>query len=218
MSFESIYPYLPVSIQNIFCSGYGYLLNKRRYRNDYARLEKDVFSRDALSADEIHELQCARLQKIVEHAENTVPYYRKLFMDYGINHRDILEPADLKKLPILTKRTVQENLQDFYSESVDKSKVSIWKTSGTTGTSLVFPMELQAEQEQWAVWWRYRARFGIDHSTWYAHFYGRSVVPVNQQKPPYWRVNYAGRQILFSGYHMTEQNMKFYVRSMIGCQ
>jgi phenylacetate-CoA ligase len=214
MSLDSIYPYIPIAMQNVLCSGYGYLLNKRRYGNDYDDLERVVFQRECLSADEMHHLQCARLNHMVMHAAKAIPYYRKLFGRLGIDPRSIREPSDLKQLPILTKAIVQDNIQEFISESMNRNQVSTWKTSGTTGTSLVFPMELRAEQEQWAVWWRYRARFGIDHSTWYAHFYGRSIVPVKQQRPPYWRTNYAGRQILFSAYHMTEQNMKYYVQEL----
>jgi phenylacetate-CoA ligase len=114
-------------------------------------------------------------------------------------------------LPILTKASVQENSKEFYSETASRMRCTVVHTSGTTGAGLVFPTTIAAEREQWAVWWRYRARFGVDRNTWYAHFYGKIVVPKTQSKPPFWRVNLPGRQILFSGYHMCPRNLGFYV-------
>jgi phenylacetate-CoA ligase len=41
-------------------------------------------------------------------------------------------------------------------------------------------------------------------------FGGRPVVPREQNKPPFWRVNYPGRQVFFSGFHMNAQNLPYY--------
>jgi len=128
-----------------------------------------------------------------------------------IDPQDIRGPDDLTALPILDKQTVQENLADFHSESKSQMRCNTMHTSGTTGAGLIFPMTLEAEREQWAVWWRYRARFGLDRNTWYAHFHGKSIVPFERSKPPFWRVNRPGRQILLSAYHMSEHNLPFYV-------
>jgi len=152
-----------------------------------------------------------RCRAIVKHAASTVPYYRRLFAEMHIDPQDIRGPDDLTALPILDKQTVQRNLADFHSESLNQTQYSMAHTSGTTGAGLALPMTLKAEQEQWAVWWRYRSRFGLDRNTWHAHFYGKSIVPFERVKPPFWRVNQPGRQILFSAYHMSEHSLPFYV-------
>jgi len=128
-----------------------------------------------------------------------------------LDPQDIRGPEDRTALPILDKQTVQENLADFHSDLKNQMRYSTVHTSGTTGTGLIFPVTLEAEQEQWAVWWRYRARFDLDRHTSYAHFHGKSVVPFERSKPPFWRVNRPGRQILFSAYHMSEHNLPYYV-------
>src|SRR5690606_21955337 len=69
----------------------------------------------------------------------------------------------------------------------------------------------QALQVQWATWWRYWRWHGIQPGTWCGYFGGRSVVPVRQKFPPYWRINYPGRQILFSAYHMNPGNLGHYM-------
>jgi phenylacetate-CoA ligase len=45
-------------------------------------------------------------------------------------------------------------------------------------------------------------------------FAGRSVVPLTQRRPPFWRYNVPGRQILFSGYHMGAANLPSYMAEL----
>jgi phenylacetate-CoA ligase len=156
-------------------------------------------------------LSAQRLSRTLKLAQEHVPFYRRLFRELGVDASDIRTEQDLAGLPRLQRTEVQQHLRDFYIDGWSGLPHSMVKTSGTTGTGLVFPMTLRAEQEQWAVWWRYRGRFGIDRNTWYAHFYGRGVVPVEQSRPPFWRINQPGRQILFSGYHMKDDFMGAYV-------
>jgi phenylacetate-CoA ligase len=71
-----------------------------------------------------------------------------------------------------------------------------------------------AVHEQWAVWWRYRRWHGIAPGTWCGYFGGRSVVPVSQAHPPFWRYDLPGHQLLFSGYHMSSANLDAYVAKL----
>jgi phenylacetate-CoA ligase len=40
------------------------------------------------------------------------------------------------------------------------------------------------------------------------------VVPISQTRPPFWRYNYPGKQILFSAYHMSPGNLDAYIREL----
>ena len=211
MNFEPLYLRLPIFAQNALCSIYGNRLIARRYNQQYQALEKEIFSREFWSGEKLREYACQRLQSMITYAAVNVPYYRQLFASQGIKAEDIHRPEDLSVLPIIDKGTVQEHRSEFFSEELKRIPHSIVHTSGTTGAGLIFPLSLKAEQEQWAVWWRYRARFGIDTQTWYAHFYGKSVVPQNQTKPPFWRINKPGHQILFSAYHMSDVYLPYYI-------
>ena len=214
MNFEPLYLRLPVFCQNVLCSLYGAQLIRRRYDNAYESLEREVFERDRWTPERIKSLNRRRCQAIVRHAASTVPYYRRLFAELHIDPQDIHGPDELTALPILDKQTVQRNMADFHSDLKNQMQYNVVHTSGTTGAGLIFPMTLEAEQEQWAVWWRYRARFGLDRNTWYAHFHGKSIVPFERSKPPFWRINRPGRQILFSAYHITEHNLRYYVEEL----
>jgi phenylacetate-CoA ligase len=132
----------------------------------------------------------------------------------GATPSDIGSLRDLAQLPILDKRDAQEHAADLISDRVSKSETHTAHTSGTTGGALRFPVTTRASREQWATWWRFRGWHGINRRTWSALFAGRSVVPITQQRPPFWRVNYPGRQLIFSGYHMNHENLSKYVATL----
>jgi phenylacetate-CoA ligase len=214
MNLETIYLHSPIVLQNLMCSIAGLKLVRSRYGKDYQELERAIFERENWSENRCHEYSDTQLQAIIQHAAATVPFYRKLFNMPGVNPKDITRPDNISIIPIINKKTVQGNARDFYSDLASSLTCSMVHTSGTTGAGLVFPMTLDAERVQWATWWRYRSRFGIDRHTWYAHFYGKSIVPIWQTKPPFWRINRPGRQIFFSGYHMNSRNLPYYIEEL----
>jgi phenylacetate-CoA ligase len=84
-------------------------------------------------------------------------------------------------------------------------------TSGSTGTGLQFPVTRQAVHQQWATWWRFRGWHGIQRDEWCGYFGGRAVVPLDRQRAPFWRFNVPGRQVLFSGMHLSADTWSAYV-------
>jgi phenylacetate-CoA ligase len=211
MRLDPIYSLLPAPLQDAACGVYGFRLNRRRYSGDYERREQEAFERERWSAPLLSQFVNARLRRVVEHAAISVPYYRTLFAGLHLDWREIRTTADLAALPVLNKRTVQERSAEFVSERRRELASATVHTSGTTGAGLVFPMSLEGEREQWAACWRYRRRFGVTRETWYAHFFGKSVVPFARRRPPFWRVNGPGRQILFSAYHMSPCHLPAYL-------
>ena len=121
---------------------------------------------------------------------------------------------DLGALPIVRKLDIQRRPCSFVSECTRQRGKVLVNTSGTTGAGLTFFCTRRAIQEQFAVWWRYRRWHGIELGTRCGYFGGRSVVPVSQEAPPYWRHNPAAKQLLFSAYHMNDRTLPAYV-SMI---
>ena len=66
------------------------------------------------SSDKIVEWQNKKIKALINHAyENTV-YYRNVFNEKNIRPSDINTHLDLKKLPILTKKTISEGLKILY--------------------------------------------------------------------------------------------------------
>ncbi len=208
---EKIYSSLPVPAQNLACSLEGYRIQRRRYGREYEGILGEYRSRHELSHADFCAIRDSRLRGFVQHAATTTPYYRQLFSELGIQSSDIRGLNDLSILPVLSKAIVQDNPDRFVSDVVPAETTLTQHTSGTTGAGLVFPTTRQAEREQWAVRWRYRQHHGIHRGTWCGHFGGRSIVAPSRSQPPFWRVNSAGRQVLFSAYHVTPENLDIYI-------
>jgi len=208
---ENVYQRLPVVLQNIGCSLVGWQIQRTRFGAAFRRHLQEAEERTKWSEDRLLAYRDQRIREFVAHAAATVPYYRRLFAKEGVDPARIRTLEDLKQLPILTKEEVQRHCTELVSEAVEPRRRIIAHTSGTTGAGLRFAITLEALQLQWAVWWRYRRWHGIQPGTWCGYFSGRSVVPLTQGRPPFWRYNRPGRQILFSGYHFCPANLPCYV-------
>lgn len=90
------------------------------------------------------------IDKTIEFAYKTVPYYHKVFDKTGIKPQDIKDVDDLEKIPILTKDVIRKNKVDLISRA--RNIVSVRLTSGTTGSRL--PIYVSREErlarELWA--------------------------------------------------------------------
>jgi len=97
------------------------------------------------SAAELYALQCERLQALVAHAYAHVPYYCRLFRDHGLAPSDIMTPADLAQLPLLTRQQAQANLAALQPRNLDPALLQTRTTGGTTGTPLSITYDAQAD-------------------------------------------------------------------------
>lgn len=208
---ESAYSKLPIALQHAACSLAGWRIERGRFGGAFPQLLAEAEGRTLSSPDEIRAFRDQRLQAFLRHSFEHVPFHKRRFEEAGIAPDDIRGLEAMAQLPILTKAQAKEHLAELTSTSVPRDSRRIVHTSGTTGGGLRFATTLPAIQEQWAAWWRYRHWHGIERGTWCGHFAGRSIVPLSQHEPPFWRYNQPGRQITFSGYHMSPQNLSSYV-------
>ncbi|TDR36472.1 phenylacetate--CoA ligase family protein [Aquamicrobium defluvii] len=214
MIFEKIYENLPDGLQNIACSMQGWRIQRSRYASAFWKELERVEARGAWSHEQVCAFRDRRLRAFVKHAAETTPYYRNLFNKLGLSPADIKTLDDMKVLPVLSKAQVQAAPEQFLSCAVPKQKRIVAHTSGSTGSGLVFATTIEAQWEQWAVWWRYWRWHGLQPGTWCGYFGGRSVVPVSRKQAPFWRINYPGRQILFSAYHTSPGNLVLYLEEL----
>lgn len=214
MNIEKIYPSLPTLMQSLACSFEGWRIRWNRYNADFVARLVQAERRAKLSYAELAAFRDAQIRNFVHHAATTVPYYRRLFRQLGAESGDFRTLADLGRLPVLRKSEVQQEPAAFLSEAVPERERVRMHTSGTTGAGLHFWTSHPALREQYAIWWRHLHRHGLRQGQWCAYFAGRSVVPVGQRKPPFWRVNVPGRQVLLSAYHLNDANAVFYMQEL----
>lgn len=97
-----------------------YYLNKL-FKSPYWDIEK------------LQRYQDKKLQQIVKHAYDSVPYYHDSFKKSGIKPADIKTTKDLKKIPILSKRDIQYNTNKLLSNKYNINNLEVHTTSGSTG-------------------------------------------------------------------------------------
>jgi len=210
MSLENLYLALPASLQNLACSYQGWRIINRRYKK-FSLVFDDVKERHSLDGMALHSFQTKRLQDHFTTA-SMVPFWADTFKKLNINPnaKDIWH--EFYKLPILTKSYVKQECARIINSHIPKKLTINVNTSGTTGSGLKFKTTKKAEQEQWAIWWRYRYLHGLTTSTWCGYFGGRSIVPLHKETTNFWRVNQPGKQVMFSAYHLNEDTVNRYVR------
>jgi phenylacetate-CoA ligase len=205
---EAIYERLPVPLQNLVCSAYGHREVRTRFGKEFRRQLDELSESEWLSASNIAGHQDEHLRDLVRHAYDTVPYYRDRMRELRLTPSDIRGRADLPKLPILTKENVRANYQRMVSNNARKRDLVLRHTSGTTGKALHFYYTRSGIARQWAVWWRHRRRFGVEWGAPHANFVGKRVVPINQERPPYWRWNAPMHQALLNMQHLTPAKIR----------
>lgn len=55
---------------------------------------------------------------------------------------------------------------------------------------------------------------GMSDTDWIGVFLGRVIVPPRQVRPPFWRTNHVQRQVWFSSFHMSEENLDAYIEEI----
>lgn len=209
-----IYNKLPVSLQNMACTLEGLRIERQRFGREFKEKLQEYKTTKNLRGENLRSYQNRRLCTMIDHCYKTVPYYQKIFNSLGITNKDIRTIDDLQKLPILTREAVKEHSTELVSTAIPIRSRYIHSTGGTTGSGLKFWTTHKEESEQWAVWWRYRNDLGITREDWCGLLNGKVIVPVNMNKPPFWRVNKPGKQVFFSAAHLNKETVDLYVKEI----
>jgi len=211
LDLEALYQRLPIPVQHAACSVVGWRTEHTRYDATFSEILAETVARTFWSAEELAAYRDRRVAEFVEHAARTTSFYAARLRAGSLAPSQVRSLEDLESLPILTKHEAQEHQPELVSSGIGRRQARSTHTSGTTGGALVFPTTPYAVQQRWAVVWRYRTWHRIERGTWCALFAGRAVVPAKQKNPPFWRLNAPGRQLLFSGYHMSPETLPSYV-------
>lgn len=211
MNVMQIYDHLPIFLQNFAVSFEGYRIQKMRYDAVFREIYQDFMERNDWDYERKCEYRDNQLRKMVRHCYETVPYYRKVFNEYGINYEEIKHLDDLQRLPVINKQIVKANYDDFFSSKYkNKRNLILQHTSGTSGSGFSFYQNKEANAAVWAHVWRGNHNIGLERGMWCGYFGGRSIVPKMQNKGPYYRINKPGKQIMFSAFHMRPEVLHEY--------
>jgi phenylacetate-CoA ligase len=211
--FEGLYLKSPVAVQNVLVSAYGLVLYYRRVGSRRHRAEiRAIADAERATPEEIRIHQSGALRELVMHAARSTPHFKEMFARQGIDPPAIKTIADLQRLPILEKDEVRRRPERFWSSAV-KGSYTI-NTSGTTGSPLRVRVSRRALLRNYAHYYRLRERLGIGGRDRSATFAGRMIVEPERTAPPFWRHNLPTRTILYSTYHLSEDNIPGYLERL----
>ena len=216
MTLDAVYGALPTALQNWACTWAGWRRARSRFTPYFhATLARWAETGNA-SEDVLLAIQYERLLELARRAREFTPHYAALGLPEIRESEDPQQGlTDLLSLfPILEKEMYRDEPESFLASDIPPSRRMRGNTSGTTGTALPLWYTSEALAEEYASVWRLRSSLGLELYDPHFSFGGQMLVPLNRDRPPYWRKNAWGRQTLFSLYHMSEENFPHYIEAL----
>jgi len=219
MSFfqDKIYPQMPVGVQNLMISAFGYQWRRRRFGGIFYQ-ELDQFkTRDFFTSQQWKDYQVGELRKLLVHSFETVPFYNTQLKASGFTLHDLkkVELEDLSKFPVLSKEDLRINGTSSLLSSKREKNGRFFSSSGSTGTPTNILFSDQMHQ-RWSAAFEARIRnwAGVTHLDSRGMIGGRRIIPEGVSKGPYYRYNKAEKQIYFSAYHISPATARNYASAL----
>jgi phenylacetate-coenzyme A ligase PaaK-like adenylate-forming protein len=167
------------------------------------RWERFVEESERWPADRLAGYQLERLNHVVAHAVRHVPYYRGL-LDRG----ELASLDDVRRLPLLEKRTVQERADELLADDVPESERFYFTTAGSSGTPVGFWHDSDEQYRERAFMRAQWRRVG------YREGARSAVLRGNVVEGGLWRHDVVNGTLLMSSYHLTQDRLPAYVRRL----
>lgn len=199
-----IYNRSPILFQHVLTSMKGYQLKFRRYNKlYYESLDRYISINNPFNEQE------KEISKLLLHLKHNVPFYK----NYLDNTPDSSLNIDvLKDLPTIEKEDLRRDIKNF--TNIKEKKPFVSQTGGTTGKSLnVYSNKLDSARRM-AYLDFFKQQHGAKPFSKRASFTGQEIIPYDQKKSVFWRYNHSIRQMLYSGFHVSEKNIPYYVKSL----
>jgi len=120
--------------------------------------------------DQLRELQNRKLQRLMAHVYQYVPFYRRVMKERGLTPDDFQTTDDLVKLPITDKYVVTNNPNLLRDHSIPKNQLVEGLSSGSTGERLRYWTTRQQKATKWAGLFRWWEMAGYDFGDTYCTF------------------------------------------------
>lgn len=213
-SLEKLYQHAPTFIQNGMTSIRGLQLRQMRYTDHTEAMIEKLNDSQYWDIQKQQAYQLEQLQELVSHSIRYVEYYQDRYKKLGINNHTITNLQDLHSLPIIKKSEFRQHNEKFFSSH--KLRQKMWKasTSGTTGTPLSAYHTHEDMQSRIAFLERLYLWYNPKRWRKRASFTGKLIVNPEKNSPPFFRINRAVNQHLFSSHHLSESNLDVYIKEL----
>lgn len=102
------------------------------------RYFKDIFMYEKMSKEEIEKFQSEKLKKLLKHAYDNVPYYKRVLKEAGVVKKGEIFLENYNKIPILTKEIIRKEGKNLYSKDYKKRNSYENNSGGSTGEPVRF--------------------------------------------------------------------------------
>lgn len=195
---------------------YGLKLRQRRFGHETDLHLAQLLDNEKKTIDELRAYQEKSFSDLVAFATSNVPFYKRLVKDNGMAFKDIGQLANIHNLPVISKDMVRKSSHDFCAKMYLKKGKGFWlSTSGTSGKPLNILCDTVSRQRHYAFWERFRSWCGLQKGHIRATFFGRIIISPEKKRPPFWHYDRIGKNYLFSSYHLTEKNLKYYYNHLV---
>ena len=198
-------------------SAYGFQWKQRRMGGMFDRLYHNAKDRESFKEEEWITYQNKELQKLLEHAFITVPYYNRIFKQSGFTNDSIakITVEDIAKLPILTKEELRKYGTTEMVSTKREKHGEFFSSSGSTGTPTKILFSYPMHQRWYAIFEaRVRNWAGVDSMTPRGMIGGRRIISSSKNEAPFYRYNYFEKQVYFSAYHISKGNAYNYLHGI----
>ncbi len=204
----AFYNKLPVFFQNILVTlknigVYNYKYGAIPFINPIYKIQKDVLNKD-FRVNDLGNL--IKINNFLKYVTSKSFYYKKNKKDY-IQIKNI---EDFKKIPILKKTVLKQNIEEFYSTDITFGNHVKFRTSGTTGTPMEGYISKKDLKKRFKIILKTMCESGFDVSKPYARFVGKEVA-VNG---PVFRKDYLNNHYFFSIFRLSDQTVYKYYNSI----
>lgn len=215
---ERLYFSSPLIVQNLCISLYGYKLYRERYIGKHDEYFHQLLQSQWYSTAELEQLANKRFTAMVDHAVKNVSFYRGLVQKERLSHRETIDLKRLTEFPIVTKEQLREWPNEFIAQNFRTSQLIKISTSGTTGKTLGIFIDYDSRRYGYAFFSRLKEWAGVNSGLPSVTFAGRTILRPDSVKPPFWRYNRVMNNYLFSSYHLSPQNLPYYVDALLNIQ
>src|SRR5687767_10409928 len=130
-----------MTVATRFISSVVFPLHELAKRHHSVSLRRELERTQWLSAQQLQAQQTERLKSFLARVGRTVPYYRELFAQRGLDPARVAAVEDLQRLPLLTKATIREHTDAMKAEGA--GPLVRFNTGGSSGEPLVFYMGME---------------------------------------------------------------------------
>lgn len=189
-----------------------YPLWARRNHPSYRRYLRSFERSQWLSEVELQQLQLRLLRTQLIHAYNNVGFYRRSMEAKGITPLDIQSLDDLRFLPVLTKRDIQDHSAELLASSVPEECRSINHTGGSTGSPLQFWVDKERYGSRRASTDRHDMWAGLRPGDWCAVLWGSIYDMGTASIPPVtWKQRLLYRTLMLNTSVVSKSDLDEYI-------